>query len=147
MYLKNKKGITAIVDAMIFIIIISLAVAALYANTGDEEFIMNDASDVSNQLLSSDFRISDLMNTNDSSVVSLTDLLAAAVVTGDSSITDYIVTVLDALTERPDSYLLNLKYSGKVISLGTGDGNPVSGYITNSTVTFGGTLTFELYLY
>jgi hypothetical protein len=145
--MKNTKGLTAMVDAMIFIVIMGILVVAMFSIQNNEEYVMNEASEVSDQLFSAKMRISDVMDAEDSLIVPLTDLLAASIVTGESSVSEYVVSVLDSLTERPGAYRLNMSYRDVTVTLGTGDGPPISGCERSLTVTYGGTLVTELFLY
>jgi hypothetical protein len=59
MRLKNRKGLTAMVDAMIFIVVIGLAVSAMFAFGGDEQKV-NEASAVSENIFSAKLRTCDM---------------------------------------------------------------------------------------
>jgi hypothetical protein len=145
--MRNKKGLTAMVDAMIFIVIMGILVAAMFSVSDNEDYTMNEASEVSDQLFSAKVRISDILEEQDSLVITITDLLAASIVIGDDSAPEYVKAILDSLTERPGAYRLNLSYRDTALTIGTGDGIPVSGCERELTVTYGGVLLTELFLY
>jgi hypothetical protein len=145
--MRNRKGLTAMVDAMIFMVIMGILVVAMFSISNDEEYVMNEASEVSDQLFSAKLRISDIMDEEDSLIVPLTDLLAASIIIKENSVSEYVRSVLDSLTERPGAYRLNLSYRDTTMTIGTGDGVPISGCERNLTVTYGGTLLTELLLY
>jgi len=146
MRLKNRKGLTAMVDAMIFIVIMGLAVSAMFAFGGGEP-AANDASSISNNIFSAKLRICDFVETDDSRLVSVPDVVAFYIMTGEGRAADYIESVLDSLMKRPDSYRLDVEYQGSTISIGSGKGDPVSGSVKDFTVTYGGAIRADLRIY
>jgi hypothetical protein len=146
MRLKNKKGMTAMIDAMIFIVIIGIAVSAIFALTGDEP-AANDASSISDSIFSAKLRTCDLVETDDSRLVSMPDMMAFYILTGEGDAANYIESILDSLMQRPHSYSLSICYSGNTIVIGDGLGDAVSSSVKEFTVTYGGTVTANLSLY
>ena len=146
MRLKDKKGLTAMVDAMIFIFVIGLAASAAFA-FGGEEPAANDASSISDSIFSARLRTCDLIDTEDSGLVSMPDLVAFYIITGEGETADYIESILDSLLQRPHSYHLEVDYKGDVISIGDGIGDPISSSVKEFTVTYGGTIKADLKLY
>ena len=146
MRLKNRKGLTAMVDGMIFIVIMGLAVSAMFAFGGNEP-TANDASSVSNSIFSAKLRTCDLVDTDDSRLVSVSDVIAFYIMTGEGRAAEYIESVLDSLMKRPDSYRLDIEYQGSSISIGSGKGDPISGSVKDFTVTYGGSIRADLRIY
>ena len=146
MRLKNRRGMTAMVDAMIFIVVMGLAVSALFAFGGDDP-IANDASSVTDTIFSAKLRACDLTDTGESRLVSIPDMAAFYIQTGVGNVMDYIKSILDSLTQRPDSYRLNICYLGCDVTVGTGKGDAVSASVKEFTVTYGGTITADLRIY
>jgi hypothetical protein len=143
---SNRKGLTAMVDAMIFIVIIGLAVSAMFA-LSNNNLEANDASAVSDAVFTAKVRMCDMMDTEESRLVSIADMTAYYILTGKGNVMDYIQSILDSLMQRPGSYLLNLSYRDTTVTIGTGHGDMVSGYIRDFTVTYGGTITADLEIY
>ena len=146
MRIKSKKGMTAMIDAMIFIVVMGLAVAALcyyYEDNSNE----NDASDIVDRLFHSKITIDDIMDENDSKIMPLSDLVAASMVIGDGAAASYLEKVMDCLMNRPDSYLMHIVYRGIETNIGTGDGIPVSSTSRDIIVLYGDALHIELHLY
>ena len=146
MRLKDKKGLTAMVDAMIFIVIMGLAFSAMFAFGGGEP-AANDASSISDNIFSAKLRTCDLVETDDSRLISVPDMVAFFILTGEGQVIDYIESVLDSLMKRPNSYSLDIDYQGSMISIGGGKGDPVSGSAKEFTVTYGGAIKADLRIY
>ncbi|MDR0309722.1 MAG: hypothetical protein LBH88_03070 [Candidatus Methanoplasma sp.] len=146
MQLKNRKGLTAMVDAMIFIVVIGLAVSAFFAFSGDES-APNDASAISDSIFSAKVRINDTVDTQETGLVSLPDMAAFHIMTGDGSVMDYIESIMESLMQRPDSYSLSIEYSDNTVTIGRDKGDAVSGSVKEYTVTYGGSIRVDLRLY
>lgn len=144
--MKNKNGLTAMVDAMIFIVVMGLAVTAIFAFSGNDH-TPNDASSITDCIFSARMRACDLVDTDESGIVGIPDLAAFHIVTGEGTVVDYIKSILDSLMQRPDSYRLEIDYRGETVSIGDGRGDPVSSYAKEFTVTYGGAIRTYLELY
>ena len=146
MRLKDRKGLTAMVDAMIFIVVMGLAVSAMFVFSGDHA-TANDASTVSDNIFSAKLRACDLVDTEDARLISVPDVIAFYFLTGEGNVIDYIESILDSLLKRPDSYRLELGYNDSTVTIGSGRGDPVSGSVKEFTVTYGGTIRVDLSFY
>ena len=146
MRMKNKRGMTAMMDAMIFIVVMGMAVAAVFAFSGGES-ATNDASTITDSLFSAKLRTCDLIDTDETVLVSIPDMIAFYVLTNEGDVMDYLADILDSLMQRPDSYLLMIDYGGRTVSVGSGKGGPISGSVKEFTVTYGGMITTDLRIY
>jgi hypothetical protein len=146
MYIKSKKGMTAMIDAMIFIVVMGLAVATLCYIQNDNDY-ENDASDIIDRLFHSKMRIDDVMNEDDSKIMPLSDLVAASVIIGDGAAASYLEETMDCLMNRPDSYSMRIVYKGIETSIGSGEGIPTSSTSRDIIVLYGDALHIELDLY
>jgi len=146
MRLKDKKGLTAMVDAMIFIVVIGLAVSAMFAFCSEDP-VANDASSIIDSIFSAKLRTCDLVDTDDSRLISMTDMTAFYILTDEGRAMDYLESILDSLMQRPDSYCLDVTYQGKDVHIGSGKGDPVSGSVKEFTVTYGGAVRTHLKIY
>jgi len=146
MRIKNKKGMTAMIDAMIFIVVMGLAVAALCYIQSDNDN-ENDASDIVDRLFHSKMRIDDIMEEDDSKVMPLSDLVAASMIIGDGAAASYLRETMDCLMNRPGSYSMHIVYKGIETNIGSGEGVPVSSTSRDIIVLYGDTLHIELHLY
>jgi hypothetical protein len=146
MRIKSKKGMTAMIDAMIFIVVMGLAVAAL-CYIQDDRNSENDASDIVDRLFHSKMRIDDIIEENDSKVMPLSDLVAASMIIGDGAAASYLEETLDCLMNRPDSYSMRIVYKGIETNIGSGEGIPTSSTSRDIIVLYGDALHIELCLY
>ncbi|MDR2698444.1 MAG: hypothetical protein LBB30_02035 [Candidatus Methanoplasma sp.] len=146
MRLKDKKGMTAMVDAMIFIVIMGMAVSAMFS-FGGENPVPNDASSVSDCIFSSKLRMCDLVDTEESGPVSIPDMAAFYILTGEGKTAGYLESILDSLFQRPGSYRLDIEYQGSTMTVGSGKGEAVSGSVKEFAVTYGGSIRTELRIF
>lgn len=146
MRLNNKRGLTAMVDAMIFIVVMGLAVAAIFAFSGDDH-TPNDASSITDNIFSAKLKACDLVDTEESGLISIPDMVAFHIIISNGMVIDYIESILDSVMQRPDSYRLDVSYHGETISIGSGRGDPVSSSAKEFTVTYGGVIETYLSLY
>jgi hypothetical protein len=137
---------TAMADAMIFVVIMGLAASALFAFGGDD-ISEDDASKISESIFSAKLRTSDILDTDDSGLIGLPDLTAFRIMTGEGDALQYIEDVLDSFFQRPGSYYLEIEYNGDSVAIGNPDGTEVCSCIKEFTVTYGGSIRTELRLY
>jgi hypothetical protein len=146
MRLKNKKGMTAMVDAMIFIVVMGMVVSVMFAFSGGEP-VQDDTSAVSDSIFTSKLKVCDVLETDESGLVSVTDMSAFYILTGEGRIAEYIEDVLDSLFQRPDSYRVEISYLGGTVTVGNGKKDAVSSSHKEYTVTYGGTIEVDLRVY
>lgn len=147
MRLKNKKGMTAMVDAMIFIVIMGI-VATVYFSSGHiDNSEMNESSEITDDIFSTKLKINDLIDTEENGLISIGDLIVSHLYSNNDSITEYLEDILRTLLQRPDSYRLELTYGDLSCTIGNGYGDPLSSCTKEHTVTFGGVLTSSLSIY
>lgn len=145
---KDRKGITGVMDAMIFITIMMIVFAGMYTiNTDHDDDLGLDASDISEQILSSKFSLCDITDSEDTVLVSAPDLFAASVISGDQLTIEYLTDLLDAASGLPGSYKMTLTYKDHTMTVGNGDGTPVSKCTKSTTVTYGDQLITVLELF
>ena len=146
MFIKDKKGITAMVDAMIFIVVLGIAIIALlhFQGTNDTN---GEASEVIEELFSIKLHSEDAVSDGDSKVLSLTDLIAASFIMDDDGVMSYISEVMDRLTERPGSYHISISYGDHTCTIGYGSGISVSTASKDAVALYGDTLHMTLELY
>jgi hypothetical protein len=143
---KDRKGLTGIMDAVIFMVLISMAFSALYVyDSGNNDF--RDASDISDEILSARFSLNDVSDYEDSKIVCFTDLLAVTTITNDEHVMEYLVSLLDSTTGMPGSYKMTITYMDNSFTVGTGSGIPRSSCIRATPVVYGDSLTTEIELF
>lgn len=145
----DRRGMTGIVDAMVFMAIMGLAFAGLYAYGAHDAGDDRDASAIVDCIMASALLTDDIAEAGESRIAGMADILAYATVTGDAGTVAYLEAVLDAAVGVPGGYLLTAGYDGH--SLDAGDrhdsGRPTSVCKRTVPVTYGGDLTVELRLF
>jgi hypothetical protein len=137
---------TATMDAMIFLAVITVAVGAAHSMSAGQG-AEGDASEIADALFSAKVRISDATSVDDGLILPLTDIIAARMAAGDGAAAEYAEKVLDRLFERPGAYSLELEYGGSHIAAGTGAGRPASWCERDVAVEYGGSLRATLRIY
>lgn len=124
MEIKGKKGFTAIVDAMIFIVLMTLVVSVIYSVEEPYDNGSQDASDILPMLLESYVEI----DTDDGIMkVKMYDgLVYSLYVDGGADVA--ASNILDSHFMRNNAYLLTIEHNDKSYSIGSGDGIPTSSY-------------------
>lgn len=119
----NGKGFTAIVDAMIFITLITLAFTVIYTMGAEKEGPeVQDASEILDLLLESE-TVADI---GDGPVrMKIYKGLVYSTYTECGTDTE-VMNILDSHFMREDSYRLTVEQGDKTLILGTGNGIPVS---------------------
>ncbi len=146
---SNEHGFVAMADAMLFIVIIMVATVVVVAEEDPVRTDDRDASAFLEALVSSEVRMSDL-GEGDDSLVRLSDMMALHVHAGSEGTAGYIAELLDSYC-RGRGYLLTLTFgSGDVsseVSFGDGGGTASSSAERTVPVTSGGELRAVLSLY
>ena len=94
----NRRGILALMDAMLFTVVIMLAMTVLLSVQSAPVQEEADASAVLDSLLSAEVRMSDFDEEGDGSLVRVSDLCALYVSERAESLGGYIEETMDALT-------------------------------------------------
>lgn len=141
----NRKGITAMADAMIFVVVMGLAIGA-FAMYDNDEIERNDASIILDLTLGCRINICEMIDTKDTTPVPLPELLAASLISGDRRTFDYLVETIDSATGMPGEYSLTVTYGELISQAGNGLNNENNGCTRNIELSIGGTLTVELTL-
>ena len=141
----NRKGMLAMVDAMVFVVIIMAAAAVMVhsAHTGTSD---SDAGDVLESVMSSKVRMSDLREGGDGSIVKVSDMVALDLLSGTTDALDFVEECLGSFSKgRP--YLLTVSFGDHQAILGSEGSRPASSASVDLPVTTGGAIHAELVLY
>ncbi len=141
----NRKGMLAMLDAMVFVVIVMAAAAVMVhtAHTGTSD---SDAGDVLESVMSSKVRMSDLREDGDGSLVKISDMVALDLVSGTTDALEFAEGCLESFSKgRP--FLLTVTYEGTTATIGSEGSRPASSASTDLPVTTGGSLHAELTLY
>ncbi len=139
----NRRGLVSLVDAMLFLLILSVALTVpLHLDAGGGP-VDADPSTMLDDLCGVRMRMSDLYPGGDGSLLPLTDMLAMDVFVGTDPALSYTGSYLDALTGA-SPYRLTLEYGGLSVVIGDDVPEPVSGASVEVPVTAGGRLCMTL---
>lgn len=142
----NRKGFTAIMDAVFFVILMTLAVA-LIAQSQDNETGPSDTADVCDTVLASQLRLGDLGYPDGDRVMKLTDLWALSLTAKDGAATGWAKGCFDEMFPWENSYGFRVAYRDQTESVGlTSDGWSEKVH-REFTTEFGGTLEITVFRY
>lgn len=143
----NRKGITAIVDAAVFIVLISLAVTLLSQYSEDSEEHDSRLAETCDGLMAAELRTDDLGYWSLPGQMKFTDIWGISLMFGDRKGTEFTERCFDAIYPWADTYGFQVAYGDySEISGKTGDGWRESVTRTYPLI-FGGELTLTVYLY
>ena len=143
----NRKGMVAILDAVIFIAILAfISVTMLTFGNISEEDRAPDASEVCDRLMSTEMGGRGLLPEMGNTPYTMADVAAYAVASGDKDLRDRIKEMADDLTFNRARYCLELRYGEKTVMIGEDVSVYSSSYCGEERVIGGGTLYVSLRL-
>ena len=140
----NRNGMTALVDAMAFLVIMLIVLSLSISHITPEEG-RSSADGIMDVLISVEVRMSDLTDLDDDSKVRLTDLVAYDMVNGTDRSLSYMEEVMDSFA-RGSGYRLMLEFGDLKVTIGCPDMEGSSGSVSDIFVSTGGTLHMDLVL-
>ena len=140
----NRNGMTALVDAMAFLVIMLIVLSLSISHITPEEG-RSSADGIMDVLISVEVRMSDLTDLDDDSKVRLTDLVAYDMVNGTDRSLSYMEEVMDSFA-RGSGYRLMLEFGDLKVTIGCPDMEGSSGSVSDVFVSTGGTLHMDLVL-
>ncbi|MEA4977861.1 MAG: hypothetical protein VB016_04860 [Methanomassiliicoccaceae archaeon] len=127
MGLKNKKGFTATVDAMIFIVMMTIAFSAMFSLLEtSEKSEFQGASDILPLLLESDVEIQ-IEEDCGPVTVKMCEALVYGMYT-DCDAARAAEEILDSHFLREGAYVLTVQHNGMSYTVGSGAGTPGSSF-------------------
>ena len=135
---------TALVDAMAFLVIMLIVLSLSISHITPEEG-RSSADGIMDVLISVEVRMSDLTGLDDDSKVRLTDLVAYDMVNGTDRSLSYVEEVMDSFA-RGSGYRLMLEFGDLKVIIGDSDMEGSSGSVSDVFVSTGGTLHMDLVL-
>lgn len=144
----NRKGMVAIMDAMIFVVLLTfVSLALLDFDTEEEEISTMDASDICEYVLSTDMTSSGLVPDMGNANYTMADAIAYATVNGSDRIMEEARTMIDGLTMGKYGYCITFTCNGHTESIGEINGVSGSSYSGTWTVTGGKDLVVEMWIH
>ena len=145
----NDRGMISIVDALIFISVLTVAATMLFAamdhHSGTDDPM---AGDIVDEFLSVELRSCDVFDTKDTVTYPSGVLLAAMVNSEDPHTEGFVRTMLDSMVPNVYGYDVTIGYGER--TMGTGrpaDGDLTSRCRTSVPIVDGKCLTVELRIY
>ena len=116
--IRDRKGMIAMMDAMIFLIILTMVSASLFAYTAMDDAPEPMAKEVCDNLMSMELRACDIYATDDTQIYPIYVLLAANMNTDrEKEVYDYVGEILDGLIPKVYGYELQLSFNGHGVRL------------------------------
>lgn len=141
----NRRGMTAFVDTMVFLVIMMVAAGVVLTVTAETQ--VPEAHGVSAQIRDAEYRLSDLDPDGDDTLVRVTDLIEMDAASGSTMASDVLKGIMDAYCKgRPYSLTADLD-GEQVVSVGvvvdsvltshTSEVETPTGSVVRMTVTIG----------
>ena len=112
----NRKGMISIIDAVIFISLLSVIAAMLFAFPHSDGGNNPMAGEIAEQFLSMELMASDVLDTDDSKTYPISMLIAAEINSGNTDAAEMMVKeVFDRIVPSGHGYAVELDYEGKKI--------------------------------
>ena len=92
----NDKGMTAFVDAMVFLIVIMMAISLTASYSFKSTELREDPDDILTVLSGTELRLSDLTDVEDDALVYLVDIMALSF-SESTRLDDYLYEILDGI--------------------------------------------------
>ena len=145
----NRKGIVAMFDAMIFVVLLTMAATWLFIFTSMEEPEEPMAKTVSDDIFSVEVRTCDLLYLNDTKILPIDTLLAASINSNQTGKTEtYLSELLDELIPAVYGYEFTVEYKGHSMYLCRQSDRELSSEYSGERIIDGaGTLKSSLRIY
>ncbi|MDR0791003.1 MAG: hypothetical protein LBE47_00510 [Methanomassiliicoccaceae archaeon] len=144
---KDKKAMAALIDAFMFITIIGLIAAGMFAYSNAAVQKETVAKTMHDTFFSIELRTNDIFDDTDTQSVRMCDLVAAYMVTGEGGTREYIENVLGSIIPPIYGYMMIFEYKGHTMIIG-GIGNKLSSqYSGEMTILDGNIMRATLSLY
>ena len=146
---RDRKGMIAIVDALVFVMLLSMAATWLFVFSNLEDAEEPMAKTISDDIFTMEIRISDVMDSEDTKVLPISTLMAAAMNTGRTqSLESFISQTLDQLIPGMYGYYLIVGYNGHTMEFHRhSDREMSSEYTCDHIIDGAGVLTSTLSIY
>lgn len=146
---RDKKGMIAMMDALVFILLLSMAATWLFVfnNTMEPEEPM--AKTVSEDIFSMEVRTSDMTDLSDTKVLPIQTLMASTMNSGRTGrLSSFLSETLDQLIPEIYGYDLILEYNGRTLEFHRQSDNGMSSeYVCDHIIDGAGTLRSTLRIY
>lgn len=145
--IPDRKGMAAVIDAFIFITIIGLIAAGMFAYGNAHEEKEPIAKTVHDTFFAVELRTNDVFDDTDTQCVRMCDLMAAYLVTGEGGVKEYAESVLRSIIPPIYEFTFVFEYGGHVLTIGTEGDTISSRYSADISIVSGKTMRTTLTLY
>lgn len=141
----NRKGMISIIDAIIFVSILSMVSVAMFSLADTDAHTENQmAGDIVDTFLSMELRSCDVMGTDDTATYPISILLASLINSDDPYALEFVEGIFDGMIQEPYGYELMIEYDGRTIETGTLLNDISSKYRTSVPIVNDKCLTISL---
>ena len=144
--MNDRKGMAAVIDAFIFITIIGLIAAGMFAYSHLEDR-SGDAKEMYDVFFGIELKTNDTFPDTDTQIVRMCDLVAAYMVTGQGSMKEYTEDVLRTIIPPVHDFIFTFEYDGIVMTMGEGGNRLISSYSSDITILGGKVMRASLSIY
>ena len=146
---KDRRGIVAMFDAIIFVVLLTMAATWLFVFTSLEEPEEPMAKTVSDDIFSVEVRTCDLLYLNDTKILPLDTLLAASMNSNQTGKAHtYLSELIDQLIPAVYGYDFTVEYKGHSMNFHRQSDRELSSEYGGERVIDGaGTLRYTLMIY
>ena len=143
---SGKKGMAAVIDAFIFITIIGLIAAGMfaYSHSADRDAMAKEYHD---SFFAIELRTNDLFEGTDTQCAMMCDLIAAHIASDEGTVREYAEETMNNIIPPIYGYKFVFEYDGHTMSIGNGDGRVISQYSSDTVIISGKTMHSVLYVY
>lgn len=115
---NNRKGIISLMDAMIFLTLLSIVSVAMFSFLSPETQDEPMAKTICEDFLSIRLKASDVFETEDSDVYSISEIIAADLIAGGSEkVYNFVKDSMDDLVPATYGYKMSFEFEGKTMIL------------------------------
>ncbi|MCL2712459.1 MAG: hypothetical protein FWD37_04210 [Methanomassiliicoccaceae archaeon] len=145
--IKDKKAMTAVFDAFIFITIIGIIAAGMFIHSNFEDNNNTIAKDVHDTFFGIRLGTDDLFKDTDTQRAEMCDLMAACMMTSEKNALRFAEETLRSIVPPYCGYELTMEYKGKILTIGDGGQNLSSKYSSEIKIIDGNVMRTTLSLY
>jgi len=143
----GKKGVASVIDAFMFITVITLIAAGMFAYSSLTSEEGAEAKALHDTFFDIELRTNDLFEETDTQSVRMCDLVAAHMASGKGDVKEYAEGVLSSIIPPIYGYEFIFEYEGRVMIIGDGGCTLRSQYSSEIVILGGKMMRTSLSLY
>ena len=145
--IRDRKAMASIIDAFMFITVIGLIAAGMFAYSGASGDNETVAGTVYDTFFGIELRTSDMFCGTDTQSVRMCDLVAAYMVSGESKVLEYMKNTLDSIVPPVCKYEFTFEYNGRSLTIGEKGDRLTSRFSSEMMISDGNVMRASLSLY